>query len=192
MRKESYSIELRTPEEEISLKRRMLGIIYDVISIVCMSVAGVSVILILFFRMAVVEGDSMNPTLHDGDDLIITSIGSHYNYGDIVVVHREDDVSIVKRVIAVAGDTIDIDFDLGKVYLNGSELLEDYILEPTYRSFSDGPEFPLTVPEGFVFVMGDNRNNSLDSRSGSIGLINEQYIVGKMIHQAEVLQWKNK
>lgn len=155
--------------------------VYDIASTVATSIIAVAVVLVFLFRVATVDGSSMVPTLHDKDNIIITPVSGRYEHGDIVVIHRENDVPLIKRVIATAGDTLDIDFKEGIVYLNGEELHEDYIAEPTYNRFADGPEYPITIPTGFVFVMGDNRNNSLDSRSGAVGLVNEQYIVGKMI-----------
>ena len=160
---------------------RRLSTTYDIISSVMSAVIVVAIMLLFFFRVATVDGRSMVPTLDDEDRLIITNISKNYKYGDIVVIHREDEESLIKRVIAVGGDTIDIDFEKGIVYVNGEALDEDYIAEPTYVSFMDGPNFPFEVPKGYLFCMGDNRNDSLDSRSGSIGLINEQYIVGKMV-----------
>lgn len=183
MKKQFYSVVLKPSDDELTVKQKTLRNAYDIVSTICTSIIGVIVVLVMLFRVATVEGHSMNPTLNDKDNIIITPISQSYRYGDIVVIHRDSDVPLIKRVIAVAGETIDIDFKTGTVYINGEELVEDYILEPTYREFDDGPTFPLTVPEGFVFVMGDNRNNSLDSRCGSVGLVNEQHIVGKMVFE---------
>ena len=103
-----------------------------------------------------------------------------YKYGDIVILRKNgvfDDDPIVKRVIAVEGQTVDIDFAEGIVYVDGEALEEDYIREPTYTA--EGTEFPLTVPEGSIFVMGDNRNGSSDSRDYRLGTVDTRYVIGK-------------
>ena len=142
------------------------------------------VIYVLFFRAVVVVGDSMNDTLVDGDRLLLISnlIYGEPEYGDVIVAAKDsfrDGEPIVKRVIATGGQTVDIDFTTGTVYVDGVALEETYISTPTLTS--GGMGFPLTVPEGFVFVMGDNRMNSMDSRSTQIGLIDERQILGKVI-----------
>lgn len=131
------------------------------------------------FRAVGVDGSSMVPTLVDGDWVAISTIAFRPERGDIVVVTQPNDVHepLIKRVIAVGGDTIDINFLTHEVIVNGRVLVEPYIRELTARQFD--VEFPLTVTEGFVFVMGDNRNASKDSRSSGIGLIDERYILGK-------------
>lgn len=123
----------------------------------------------------------MMPTLHDGDWVAVSGISMNIERGDIVIITQpwERNVPIVKRVIAKGGDTVDIDFVLGEVYVNGEKLDEPYIDEPTTLMYD--VDFPLTVPEGMVFVMGDNRGDSLDSRSSKIGCIDERYILGKVM-----------
>ena len=140
------------------------------------------VIFILFtflFRAVGVDGSSMFPTLHDGDWVAITGVNFQPHRGDIVVVTQPNDVHepLIKRIIAIGGDTIDINFISHEVKINGTVINEPYISEPTARAFD--VEFPLTVPAGFVFVMGDNRNASKDSRASGIGMIDERYILGK-------------
>ncbi|NLO45053.1 MAG: signal peptidase I [Clostridiales bacterium] len=131
------------------------------------------------FRAVGVVGESMLPTLSNGDWLAVTSYKSSYDRNDIIIITQPNalDEPLVKRIIAVGGDTIDIDFDEHIVYVNGKPVSESFIREPT--SYRGDVSFPLSVPVGYVFVMGDNRNNSLDSRSEIIGLINEKYILGK-------------
>lgn len=152
---------------------------FDIVDSVKVSLIVVGLIFMFAFRVVGVEGDSMNNTLHDGDWLAITSVNFDYNHGDIVVVAQPwvRNIPIIKRVIAVSGDTIDIDFDNGIVTLNGEVLDEPYIAEPTHLQYN--ANLPMTIPEGYVFVMGDNRNDSLDSRSAKVGLIDKRYILGK-------------
>ncbi len=108
--------------------------------------------------------------------------------GDIVVIdppqQAQLDGSIVKRVIATGGQTVDIDFDLGIVYVDGEALDESYTFEPTYRSYleiGEGLDYPVTVPEGSVFVLGDNRNHSADSRYAPLGCVDESRILGRVL-----------
>lgn len=134
-------------------------------------------------RMMGVSGPSMIPTLQNGDRLIVvnSTICGDYEVGDIVIARKMSfsDEPIVKRVIATEGQTVDIDFDLGRVYVDGVELHEDYINDLTY--LQEGTEFPLTVPQGSVFLMGDNRNHSNDSRDDRLGPVEEQLIIGKAV-----------
>lgn len=145
--------------------------------------AAVMVVLLCTFaiRMVRVDGSSMVPTLKDGDFLISYHAFYQPKRGDIVVITKPNEIStpLIKRVVAVGGDEIDIDFETGTVTLNGETLEEGYIAEPTRYQPSEVLQFPLTVPEGQVFAMGDNRNHSSDSRDARIGLIDERYIMGK-------------
>ena len=143
--------------------------------------AAVVIIFILFsfcLRGVGVVGDSMIPTLHDGDWLAVTSVSSAVKPGDVVIITQPNSVDkpLVKRVIATAGQTVDINFESHVVTVDGKVLEENYIAEPT--SASGDVQFPLTVGAGQVFVMGDNRNNSLDSRFSTIGCIDENYVLG--------------
>lgn len=155
--------------------------LYEIVRTLTAAVLVAAIILTFFFRSATVDGSSMYPTLHDGDHLLISDFVTQYKRGDIVVIARSGKESLVKRIIAVGGDTIDIDFSTGDVTVNGVVLKEDYIAEPTHLQFDDGPAFPLTVPSGYVFVMGDNRNDSLDSRSATVGLISTERVLGRML-----------
>lgn len=151
------------------------------------SLAVVFVVMLLIFtfiaRPATVDGESMIPTLQNGERLVISNLFYEPTAGDIVVLcgeaDREEGKNLIKRIIATEGQTIDIDFEAGEVYVDGQKLDEPYILEPTY--LDEGTEFPLTVPEGEIFVMGDNRNGSRDSRSLTVGTVKEEYIVGRVL-----------
>lgn len=145
-------------------------------------------IFVFLVRIITVSGNSMNPTLNWGDRIAVQSMLYTPKRGDVVVVDSYSQYGdpLVKRVIAVGGDTLDIHFDTGDVILNGEVLDEPYILAPT----TDAADvtFPLEVPEGCVFVMGDNRPGSLDSRSTDIGFIDARDILGKVIMRVAPFQ----
>ncbi len=152
--------------------------IYDWLDSLIFAFLTILIIFTFFFRIVGVSGPSMLPTLQSGNWLAIRAINTEIDRGDIVVITQPNALNepLIKRVIAVGGDTVDIDFLNGTVTVNGAVLDEPYIYEPTHRS--SNVAFPLTVPEGCVFVMGDNRNDSLDSRSQVIGFIDTRYILG--------------
>ena len=156
--------------------------LYEWIQSLVGSVLVVVAIFTFGIRMLGVDGHSMLNTLQHGDRLMVVNpIFYHdYKYGDIVILRKTgvfDNEPIVKRVIATGGQTVDIDFSEGVVYVDGEALEEDYIREPTYTA--EGTEFPLTVPEGSIFVMGDNRNGSSDSRDYRLGTVDTRYVIGK-------------
>ena len=139
---------------------------------------------LLLFRVIVVSGDSMYETLWDGDYLLLLSNTVYHEpkYGDVVVISKEsfdDGKPIIKRVIATEGQTVDIDFDQGIVYVDGQALQEDYTHNLTTRE--EGTQFPLVVADDCIFVLGDNRGVSLDSRSQEIGQIDRREVLGKAI-----------
>ena len=145
-------------------------------------------VLVLLFtfvvRVVQVDGESMRETLQDQDLLLVLDnwLCGDFQPGDIVILQEEDfngGVPIVKRVIATEGQTVDIDFANGTVYVDGVELEEPYIREPTWTD--EGAEFPLTVPAGCVFVMGDNRNDSADSRNPSLGPVDTRSVLGRVL-----------
>ena len=156
--------------------------LYEWVQSLVGSVLVVVAIFTFVIRMMGVDGHSMLNTLQHGDRLLVVNsmLYHDYKYGDIVILRKNgvfDDDPIVKRVIAVEGQTVDIDFAEGIVYVDGEALEEDYIREPTYTA--EGTEFPLTVPEGSIFVMGDNRNGSSDSRDYRLGRVDTRYVIGK-------------
>ena len=139
---------------------------------------------ILCFRVVIVVGDSMFDTLVDGDYLVLISnvLYTEPKHGDIIVASKDSfrgGECIVKRVIATEGQEVDIDFEKGIVYEDGEALQEDYIYSET--KLYEGISFPLTVSEGCLFVLGDNRMDSKDSRSPEIGLIDMREVLGKAV-----------
>ena len=161
----------------------------------CIVVALICCVIIFVFlaRVIDVKGTSMLPNLVEGDKIIITRLAGDYKQGEIVVLRKESFRAdpIVKRIIATGGQTIDIDFVNGIVYVDGEALDEPYINERTYEPEDfeylkqsgdyEVTEDGLVVPDGFVFVMGDNRNNSSDSRRLTIGCVDERFIMGKAV-----------
>ena len=160
--------------------------LYEWVQALVCSVLAVVLLFTFVIRLIGVDGHSMVPTLQDRDRLLVLNslLYDDYQYGDIVVLRKNTflDDPIVKRVIATEGQTVDIDFSTGTVWVDGEQLKEDYINEKTY--LEEGTEFPLTVPEGSVFVMGDNRNHSSDSRDSRLGTVDCRYIIGKAVFLA--------
>ena len=145
---------------------------------------GILLVFLILFRVIVVSGVSMNQTLVHGDYLLLINnlLYTEPKQGDIIVAAKDsfkDGEPIIKRVIATEGQWVDIDFETGIVYVNGDALDEPYVNTPT--NLYEGVDFPLLVEEGCVFVMGDNRNESKDSRSPEIGQIDKREILGKAI-----------
>lgn len=158
--------------------------LYEWVQALVCSVLTVVLVFTFGIRLIGVDGHSMVPTLQDGDRLLVTTslLSGDYEYGDIVIIQKGNFAGgepIVKRVIATGGQTVDIDFETGAVYVDGTLLEEDYINELTF--VEEGTEFPLTVPEGSIFVMGDNRNHSSDSRDASLGTVDTRYVIGRAV-----------
>ena len=182
---EKKTNEREEPEEELTPAQSLKVDLYFWLQALVMAL----VILILTFtlvgRIIGVDGHSMEPTLHHKDMLILQSIGYEPKQGDVVVLtkaFRDVDGPIVKRVIAVGGQTVDIDYDAGTVAVDGQVLDEPYILEEMlWPSSSHMQETHFEVPEDSIFVMGDNRNGSTDSRHEWLGAIDEDYILGQAV-----------
>lgn len=166
-------------KKEKSVTLKFTGSCFEWVEALVTSLIAVVLIFTFLFRIVSVKGNSMYPTLHDEDRVIITNLFYEPNPGDIVVITHAGDFEepLIKRVIAVGGQTLKIDFDKGDVYVDGVLLNEPYINNRTTK-FGDA-KIPEVIPEGYVFVMGDNRGDSLDSRYIRVGLIDERYILGK-------------
>ena len=177
---------LKKKPQKFSFRRE----IFEWLDVVITAIIAVVIIFSLVFRVATIDGPSMENTFFTGDKVIISDFLYTPKVGDIVVVSRnidnsietESDEPIIKRVIAVEGQTVDIDFISGIVYVDGVALDEPYTKTPTNAKYDI--DFPVYVPEGCIFVLGDNRNESLDSRSSTIGtdgMIDVRYVIGKAI-----------
>lgn len=181
MRKqENYSVtfDIEKNNAPVIIKKGAWDFVYGWLDSLVFAIMLILVVFVFAFRIVGVVGDSMNPTLKSGEWLAVKAINTSINRGDIVIVTQPNEINepLVKRVIAIGGDTLDIDFKRGEVKVNNKIIDEPYIMDLTNRrgDFTG----PVTIPEGYVFVMGDNRNDSLDSRFNSVGLIDERYILG--------------
>ncbi|MCL2508272.1 MAG: signal peptidase I [Oscillospiraceae bacterium] len=165
----------KTPRE------KFVSSVYDAVSIVTSAIIAIMVVFTFLFRFVGVVGPSMEPTLFRDNWLAVSAFIRQPKYGDIVVVTQPNafDEPIVKRVIAVGGQTVDIRD--GHVYVNGEQLTEKYISSQVVTEKEDITAYPLTIPQGFVFVLGDNRPHSTDSRSALIGMIDNNYVLGRVV-----------
>lgn len=166
-------------------KESFLSSLYDWIEVVSISVIIVIMIFTFVARLSTVDGDSMYPTLIDGERLIVSDLFYSPENGDIVVLQEKNAFftsPLVKRIIAQEGQTIDFDYENWGVYVDGEKLTEPYInreLEKAMKNY--GSPDSVTVPEGHIFVMGDNRNHSTDSRDSLVGFVEYDEIIGKVV-----------
>ncbi len=189
MKGKTNNPELFETEEEIVLgeegKFRFSAFIYDWFGTLLIAITVLLLVMTFFFRQITVKGNSMNDTLQDKDRLIVSSFMYTPQCGDIVVCSHGEigklDEPIIKRVIAVEGQHLEIDYQNNTVKIDGEKLDEtDYAKGITVR-LPNSTQIPDVIPEGYVFVMGDNREDSLDSRSKKVGLIPVENVIGKAI-----------
>jgi len=169
-------------EKAFSFNKRLE--VYDWIQCVVTALIFCVLLFVLCVRLVDVVGPSMMPTLKDNDKMIVSNLFYEPKQGDIIIFKKTEfkDEALVKRVIATAGQTVDIDFDRGIVTVDGVALDEPYIAELTANRIDFSG--PMTVPEGCIFVMGDNRNESTDSRDSRIGMVDTRLVIGKVYFRA--------
>lgn len=193
---ETENTENNTPEEE---KGSLAGDLFEITESILINIFVIVMIFTFLLHPVNVEGHSMNDTLMNKDRLLMSTVCFDYSYGDIVIINNDEaylldengkvysrdidgerlEECLVKRIIAEPGQTLEIIPETHEVKVDGVVLDEPYIKEP----LNSGGVFtyPMTIPEGYYFVMGDNRNNSADSRNGDVGLIKKEQIYGKAI-----------
>lgn len=173
-------------ENQENQKNGMLGMIFDIVSVLATACIAVTLAFLFVFRTVGVNGTSMEHTLQSNDRIILTATYGEPQQGDVVVTCQPSKVPgipdvLVKRVIATEGQVVKFDYTNEKVYVDGVEIEEDYAFYDPLRSDKHGIIEFEPVPEDCVFVMGDNRNNSTDSRDYRVGFIKEEYILGKAL-----------
>lgn len=177
----SRNREKLSPEEAAAKELAQRRDIYDWIQCLTSALIICVLVFVFVFRVIDVKGTSMVPTLNNQDKMLVSDLFYKPKAGDIVVFKKDEydpEKALVKRVIATEGQKINIDFDKGIVYVDEVPLEEDYINDRTTTKLDFiGPK---TVPEGCVFVMGDNRNMSTDSRKSEIGMVDSRLIIGKV------------
>ena len=191
-------------------KQTFAASMYDFVEMFVLAVVFVILLLTLFFRLCRVDGPSMNQTLQDGEPLIVSNLFYTPKRGDIIVFHQTNgerettsplnryNEPIVKRVIATGGQHVKLDYAAKKVYVSDDETFEEsdvidesyaYFLGDTWRQSSTVTEYH--VPEGYLFVMGDNRNNSADSRYPEVGFVDERRVLGRVLFKLPAIGSKN-
>ncbi len=184
--------EVDNEEQEKLDSETIKTFVFDWLEVLVHAIIVVVICFTFIFRIATIDGESMEDTLYNGEKIVISNMFYEPKAGDIVVISRnrensvytmnETNTPIIKRIIALEGQMVDIDFEEGIVYVDGVALDEPYTKTPT--NVNHGVTFPVIVDEGCVFVLGDHRNKSLDSRSpqiGEYGMIDTRYILGKAL-----------
>ena len=173
------------------------ALVIDVFDIVIKALIVILILITFGIKMCTVVGDSMLNTLHNDEKLIISNLFYSPREGDIIVFHQTGTFNepVVKRVIATSGKWIKIDYDNMITYVSDDEIFDesDIVDESSYAYFDSGRydlsgSYKVFVPKGYIFVMGDNRNNSTDSRFPQIGLVDERTVLGRVIVRLFPLQ----
>ena len=184
----------KAEREALSPAERARRELYDWIESLMVALIFCVILFSFVLRLINVSGPSMNPTLYEGNKMLVSDLFYKPKAGDIVVFKNVDDnneeKALVKRVVATEGQEVNIDFEHGIVYVDGQPLEEEYAAEPIHNKLDFiGPK---TVPDGCVFVLGDNRNSSRDSRARSIGMVDERLIIGRVyavVYPIDAIRW---
>lgn len=195
--------------ENTDQKQSFAASMYDVVEMFVLAVVFVILLLTLFFRLCRVDGPSMNQTLQDGEPLIVSDLFYTPKNGDIIVFHQTNgerettsplnrfNEPIVKRVIATGGQYVKLDYAAKKVYVSEDGTFdENDVIDESYAYFEgkwiqNSKVTEYHVPEGYLFVMGDNRNNSADSRSPEVGFVDERRVLGRVLFKLPAIGSKN-
>ncbi len=164
--------ELKREKYKMSFALALRNTIYSLITVAAAAV----LVAVLLMPVLQIYGKSMSPTLSEGN-IVVSLKGSSFETGDVIAFYYNNKI-LVKRVVAQAGEWVDISED-GTVYVNNKRVDEPYVTEPALGQCDI--KLPYQVPESRIFVMGDHRNVSVDSRSSSIGCVAEEQIVGRII-----------
>lgn len=188
----AHNEEAFAQEPETKNDKSIISGIFEWLDVITTAIIAVVLIFTFLFRVATIDGQSMENTLFNNEKVIITNFGYIPRQGDIVVISRnvknsvenetQSELPIIKRVIATEGQTVDIDFEKGTVYVDGVLVDDSYTKTPTNLKYDI--EFPVIVDKNCIFVLGDNRNDSLDSRSsriGNDGMIDTRYVLGHAV-----------
>ena len=183
---EEFSEQEPEMPEPTELKRPAGAELFEWLQMVLVCVVGAVIAFNCVVRLSVVDGHSMDPTLEHGELMLVWSLGYEPKQGDVVVMNKTTakflgEAAIVKRVIATGGQVVDIDYGTSTVFVDGVALEEDYTLEEMYQKGGHMEGTHFEIPEGEIFVMGDNRNGSTDSRDDRLGTIHEDYVLGRAV-----------
>lgn len=164
-----------------AVKPKLISYLLDFVKPLLVALTAIVLMMVTGFHVVTVNGASMDTTLESGEAIVVTDFFYTPQCGDIVVIDQKSTLNknIIKRVIAVEGQTIKLDYDHDKIYVDGKELSEPYVNGSTFKGRRADYEVPFVIPSGKLFVLGDNRGVSLDSRSASVGLIDVGDVLGK-------------
>ncbi|MBE6715851.1 MAG: signal peptidase I [Ruminococcaceae bacterium] len=173
---------MKNPSDKKTTFNKVTEYIYSVFSTFLLCMLVIFTAFTFFFRLVQVSGDSMYPTLYRDDRIIISNFLYNPDYGDIIAFSKKGakEESMIKRIIGLPGDTVMIDFNSHVISVNNKVIYEDYEVTEAIKEPGD-ITFPVTVPEDSVFVLGDNRNNSIDSRYSEVGFVSLDEINGKAL-----------